>query len=189
MICLDVGGGNEKDEDIEGGTYSPSLANIPLRWMISELHYANKKYHLNIRWRHERLSRYGIRLRRVEYPEEKRPEEIKLDPDYLPLVLDDSLKKESPPVAPPLPPKLPRKAEFKITRCYTNNDGDDEVIIDEEFHSADLNRDIEDAMWCWKSPRAVILMMMWWLFEFFPFMIYSQDKVTRKWKSSLRLVL
>ncbi|KAF8330873.1 uncharacterized protein EI90DRAFT_3016691 [Cantharellus anzutake] len=72
----DVGGGNVPDDkpwneiDKLGPNeprYSPSLANIPLRWMIREFYEADLKYNLNIRWRSVRLARYGIYLPPIIY--------------------------------------------------------------------------------------------------------------------------
>ncbi|KAF8330812.1 uncharacterized protein EI90DRAFT_3124026 [Cantharellus anzutake] len=72
----DVGGGNAPDDkpwneidkqDPNEPRYSPSLANIPLRWMIREFYEADLKYNLNIRWRSIRLARYGIYLPPIIY--------------------------------------------------------------------------------------------------------------------------
>jgi len=184
----DVGGGNETDEDVKYDTYSPSLANIPLRWMIGELHIASKKYNLNIRWRHERLPRYGICLR-VPVPYTN---ETGLDPDYSPPVLDDDPQNnpsERPRISGsetalsrPSPYRLPRKAIFGEREPDRNG-----ILIHPDYHNADLKRDIEDALWCWKSTSKIILMMMWWFFEFFPFLVSSQSEVTREWKTIPRV--
>jgi len=159
----DVGGGNVKDEG-NPDKYTPSLANIPLRWMISELYNVDKKVGLNIRWRHEQLPLYGIRL-----PPFKNADKSGLDPNYEP---DDNAKPR---------PELSRSANFKDVRTILNG-----VEIDNEFHEADVRQEIQGGMWSWDGIGAILMMLIWWSFEFIPFVMYSRNKVTQEWETTIR---
>ncbi len=174
VVPPDVGGGNAADE-AKHDEYSPALANIPLRWMISELYDADKKYNLNIRWRARQLPFFGIRLPSIL--------DIKvtgLDPDYLPLVLDDEAEPQ--PAEPqPDPLDLPLPATFTCTKTDKNG-----ALIDLEFHNADLKQEIQSEMWRWNGVGPIIKMFMWWSFEFIPFMTYYRNKVTEQWESRPR---
>ncbi|KAF8330823.1 uncharacterized protein EI90DRAFT_3059388 [Cantharellus anzutake] len=191
----DVGGGNELDDkpgnecsDKDESKYSPALANISLRWMIRELHEANEKYFLNVRWRPIRLACYGVILPEIPYTNDgcnttvpkaaatrnnsvQHPSVRKFQPRDTDV---EELKKN------PERAKFLRYQEFKTG-----------VIYDRDFIKKDLAAPAYDELWKWDECTfgGIISMLFWWFLELAPLMTSVQNKHTFLWESKFRFNL
>ncbi|KAF8330822.1 uncharacterized protein EI90DRAFT_3059385 [Cantharellus anzutake] len=214
---LDVGGGNELDDkprnefsDKDESMYSPALANIPLRWMIHELHKANKKYCLNVRWRPIRLAHYGVLLPEIPYTNDDRDlfgRHPTTSADKAGLVIgsypssttdgsrspvDEVSNPNSPPpdvgefiwdAAEEEQKNHPRRAKFLRYRVFSSG-----VIYDQDFAKKDLAAPAYDELWKWDECTfdGIMSMLLWWFLELTPSIISVQNKHTFLWESRLR---
>ncbi|KAF8330814.1 uncharacterized protein EI90DRAFT_3124029 [Cantharellus anzutake] len=220
----DVGGGNSKDVVKTRNPhpqpptlgYMPALSNIPLRWMIRELYEADQRYNLNIRWRPVQLARYGIYLPPLPLTNDP-PNNISSSST---LTIGNRVIEPYPSLE-TYPPQIVHyestpdidearendRRRAKFTRCLLYKS---DVLIDLDYHEADLAAPMTDRIWMWEqiwkydgmqewenrfpsakqamewighSSHIFASMVLWWFLEFWPYVKMVRSGGKFRWQT------
>ncbi|KAF8330821.1 uncharacterized protein EI90DRAFT_3124035 [Cantharellus anzutake] len=206
-----------KDPDSSKLLYVPTLSTITLRWMIRELYEADQQYNLCIRWFPVQLARFGIYLptdspltNDHDHCDCYNHRSHDGDPKFIP-----TLPSANPPmrvhheVTPWVTQRLgddPRRAEFKDCLKY-----DSGVLIDLKYHEADVKSAIANEFKTWDriykgvkewkgfpNPKqflewvsaslvTLLLMMLWWALEHWPYVRMTRRETNHIWRSRFKM--